>query len=513
LFICNDPTMQLMVQKTIKANLPDADVTTLANVEVATQYLEAYVPNVALIDPETGGGRQGEKSIYTFLERFSASDAKFGAVLVLRAPGSEYEIEAVRNPRVWTWDTCAKTNGGLEPEERLIRALEVASAAPQARNFRAIVSFTGDVVTLSVEESGISVIRDRPLLTDAESKATLEFMVMDDLEPSELGDLRKTWRSYKQSGYSAFNALFGPIGKALISSDPNESVEFRFDMERMQFQRRFALPLELIALVANDRPDGFLCNLRPMARSALHVKRRPANSDHIPHILFVNAGSAEGEFSILGNDGISRRLLPSIQDSTNAQRQRLEDLCDDRLCTLEELTLEKFNEKCDARGVGKARRFRDALERRLRRPMDGDTVIDILHFAGHGISLRQTETRLMLPPDPSRPDDGAAMNDVDLLEVRELAEWLPDNVRVVFLAACQTASISSAEHLYLAKGCSLIGFRWKVVAKRIPDFVSGFYDAHLREQKSVAGAYRAGCQKAQLPEDPAWISAVALAAD
>lgn len=507
LFICNDPTMQLMVQKTVRG----ASFTTLANVDVATQYLDTNLPDVALIDPETGGGRQGESSIRGFLERFSGTDPKFGAVLVLRAPGSEYEVEAVRKPRVWTWDTCAQTNGGLDPEERLNRALTIASAAPKARNFRAIVSFTGDVVTLSVEENGISVIRDRPLLTDAESKSTLDDLATVDLEPSEVGDLRQTWRNYKSSGYSAFNALFGPIGKALISNDPNESVEFRFDMERMQFQRRFALPLELIALVANDRPDGFLCNLRPMARSASNIKRRPANSDHRPHILFVDAGAAEGEFSILGKEGISLRSLPSIRNSTDAQRERLEDLRDDGLCTLEQLTLEDFNECCEARGLKKARSFRDALQSRLCRPVDGDKPVDILHFAGHGISQHQSETRLILPPAPARPGEGAG--EVDLLEVRELAEWLPESVRVVFLAACQTASISSAEHLHLAKGCSLVGFRWKVVAKRIPEFVSGFYDAHLRERKSVAGAYRAGCQRAQLPEDPAWVSAVALAAD
>ncbi|MDA9426431.1 CHAT domain-containing protein [Bradyrhizobium genomosp. I (2014)] len=507
LFICNDPTMQLMVQE----NVEGANFRTLANVDVATQYLETRVPDVALIDPETGVGRQGDNGVRTFLERFSALDARFGSVVMLRAPGSEYEVEAVRNPRVWTWNTCAGMDGGLDPWERLNRSLEVASSAPKARNFRAIVTFTGDAVTLSVEENGISVIRDRPLLTDADSKATLEAMVIDDLEPSEIGDLRKTWRSYKSSGCNAFNALFGPIGKALISNEPNESVEFRFDMEPMQFQRRFALPLELIALAVNDRPDGFLCNLRPMARRALHIKKRPANGDHLPHILFVNAGSAEGEFSILGDDNPARRWLPSIRDSTDAQRERLEDLRDRDLCTLEELTLEGFNERCEARGVKKARSFRNALERRLCEPTDEDTAIDILHFAGHGISQRQTETRLILPAVPPRPDEAA--KDADLLEVRELAGWLPDNVRVVFLAACQSASISAAEHLHLAKGCSLVGFRWKVVAKRIPDFVSGFYDAHLRERKSVAGAYRAACQKAQLPEDPAWVSAVALAAD
>jgi len=317
----------------------------------------------------------------------------------------------------------------------------------------------------------------------------------------------------------AFNALFGEIGRKLISDDPNESVEFRFDfdVDLVQLRRRFALPLELITRVANDSHDGFLCNLRPMARRVFRNKRRPGGRpplEHPPHILFVNAGAAKGELRILGERDPESRWLHSIADSTDAQRMRLEELSTAGLCTLEELTLEKFNAKCEA-PIPRALSFRDALERRLRQPRKDDKPIDILHFAGHGISRRPTETRLALLPAPrlNQEAEPLELKEVDLLEVRELAEWLPGSVRHVFLAACQTASIASAEHLHQARGCSLVGFRWRVVAKRIPDFVSGFYKAHLRERKSVAAAYHAGCQKARLPEDPASVSAVALAAD
>src|SRR5262249_39117901 len=143
LFICDDPDIQLIVNSTV-----DARLITLASFDAATQYLEAHVPDVALIDPETGGGRQGARDTRPFLERFLAADSNFGAVLVLRAPGSEFEVEAVRNPRVWTWDTCAHREGGMDPEERLIQALMVASCEPKPRHFRAIVSFAGDSVTL-----------------------------------------------------------------------------------------------------------------------------------------------------------------------------------------------------------------------------------------------------------------------------------------------------------------------------------------------------------------------------
>ena len=168
------------------------------------------------------------------------------------------------------------------------------------RHFRVTVNFAGDAVTLTVEENGATVIRKRPLLTDAGARATLESVVNADFEPLEAGNSRETWRRYKLSGYTVFNALFGDIGKALISDDPSETVEFRFEIEPVQLARRFALPLELITRVANDSHDSFLCNLRPMARCIPSTRPRLASLAHVQHILFLDAGSAEGAMSILG---------------------------------------------------------------------------------------------------------------------------------------------------------------------------------------------------------------------
>lgn len=511
LFICNEPDIQLTVYLTV----PEAVFITFADFDAATKYIDMQVsnlPDVALIDPEAARGRNAERQTRDFLHRYSSEDSKFGAVLVLRAPGSEFEIEALRNPRVWTWDTT-DTAGEADPEVRLVDALMAAASKPTTRHFRAIVSFKGDAVTLNVEENDVLVMRNWPLLRDAYEIANLEAVAKEDLEPTGYDEPRRLWQKYKNSGYKAYNALFGQIGRVLISNDPSDSVEFRFNMDKTQLQRHFSLPLELITLVANDSHDGFLCNLRPMARSVTDRKRKSVHSEKIPHILFVNAGSAEGGFSILGDEKIERRSLPSIQKSTDEQLQRLLDLEKKGRCTLEELTLELFNAKCEKFDTIKARSFRDALRRRLCEPMPGDRESDILHFAGHGISQVQSETRLVLPADT--PRQGAAQKAIsaDLLEVKELAEWLPSQISLVFLAACQTASISSAEHLHLAKNCNLVGFRWKVVAKRIPEFVEGFYDAYLRQPASVASAYRAGCQKARQPEDPNYVSAVALAAD
>jgi hypothetical protein len=38
-------------------------------------------------------------------------------------------------------------------------------------------------------------------------------VVNADFEPREAGNSRETWRRYKLSGYTVFNALFGDIGR------------------------------------------------------------------------------------------------------------------------------------------------------------------------------------------------------------------------------------------------------------------------------------------------------------
>jgi hypothetical protein len=507
LFVCADPAVQLTVNSTVYEMVDKGDplysLASFVTFEAATKFLEAHPgPQLAaLLDPETGGRRQGELDTHAFIKRFSgADDGRLSVVLAIRAPGSDFEIEAVRNPRVWTWDTSETTDAEIGPEERLIKILRAASHHEVPRHFCATVRFDDAAVTLTVEENGVPLIRKRPLLTNAGDKATLQSIVGDDLEPPEVFD-PKVWTKYKDKGNLVFKALFGEIGQVLISDATSDTVEFRFVIAPTELQSRFGLPLELIARAADGTHDDFLCSLRPMARRVGQVKRRPADAERPPHILFVDAGAAEGDLEISGDTGLEKRVLKSIALKTEAQRVALQALHDKGRCTLELLTLDEFNNRTSPH----AQSFREAMQRRLCKAMPGDPNIDILHFAGHGITRVASETRLLLPsPVPL---------EIDPLEVKELAEWLPGSVRLVFLAACQTASISSAAHLHQAKGCSVVGFRWKVVATRIPDFVRGFYDAYLCEGKSVAAAYRSGCHNARLKEDPAYVSAVALAVD
>ena len=112
-----------------------------------------------LIDPQTG--RQGAQDTRAFLNELSAKELH--AVVALRAPGSEFDIEGVRNPPRLDVGHQRRHRRRKGPEERLIEALLAASRPEVPRHFRVTVNFAGDAVTLTVEENGVTVIRKRPL--------------------------------------------------------------------------------------------------------------------------------------------------------------------------------------------------------------------------------------------------------------------------------------------------------------------------------------------------------------
>ncbi len=473
-------------------DLPPLTATEPLSFAAAEDWISgAPPPVVALLDPELGGSRHSARNVRNFLDRH-CGEGGMPAIILLRCTPSEFEIDALRNPRVWTWSIEARADA----EERLLAVLGACCRPGAPRHFCATVTFIDrDRATLTVTENGVAQLQSRPLLKRAEDRASLNALAAEDLEPPRGGDFRAVWRRYRMNGHLTFSTLFGSeLGDALISAQPNDTLELRFEMAPDQIEHRHGLPLELMSRAIGDDHLGFACTLRPMARRVALVRRDPTGVDK-PRLLFIEAPT-KGEIEVLNTSGNKvKQRLDDIADSITDQWARLDTLEKRGLLALETLTPENFGQ----RG---ATTFRNALEARLRDERKELPRIDILHFAGHGITQRPRDTQLVLPSRVGH----------ETLELRELAQWLPDSVREVFLAACQTASVAAADYLHRQRRCSVLGFRWAVVAKRIPDFVEAFYTAHLRGQP-VAVAYRIACERAQLNTDPAFVSAVALAAD
>jgi hypothetical protein len=296
-------------------------------------------------------------------------------------------------------------------------------------------------------------------------------------------------------------ALFGKDGAALLQRDAPVTIEFRFEITRSLLKERFGLPYEM--LTRSGTRNEFLCRTLPMARRVGAVAPVPAASVERPHVLFVDAGAAQGQSDVLDEHVLKPAGFPPLQATAEQQFGALDAFAQAGHCTVERWNVAAFRRDYPENAEGTT--FLEALRHRLQEPRPGHQQVDILHFSGHGVTPRSSETRLVVP--------GAKDKTVELLRIGRLAGWLPKSVRLVFLGACQSISASTAEHLHGALRCSVVGFRWEIRAERIPAFAKEFYRAHLADQRSVAAAYRAACHETADDVHTVWASAVALTAD
>ena len=222
-----------------------------------------------------------------------------------------------------------------------------------------------------------------------------------------------------------------------------------------------------------------------------------------PHLLFVDAGKAQSFRDVMREGALQRVKFPDLIETAAEQQVAIEILETSGSCTIEMFNLEIFEKRYPDR-KGKTT-FGEALRLRLQEPTKDDRQIDILHFCGPGITPKNEETRLVLP--------SPVQNTVEMLGIEQLAGWLPASVGLVFLAACQSASVGTAKHLHGARQCNVISFRWEVRADRMPAFVREFYRAHLAGGLPTAVAYHKACAASANAEDTVWTSAMAMTAD
>lgn len=506
-FVSNDDGVQTAVNDAI-ADLPANDplrgqmpwrYTDGAEAALRLSVQRNRVPDVVLLDTEARASpapRPGlAQSARELLTTITTMLPDLPIVLATRSVGTDFDIEAILRRQVWIWDTTPDGKEG----ERLVAVLQKAVTRPRTRDLCVTVRFERDAELLSIEENGLTHLRSRPLLPQAAARDRLHRLANNDLEAyANLADVTESWREFGNIGEKVFLSLFSNMYDALLGSDMPVRIEFRFEMSPGVLAERFGLPLEL--LNRGDGPAGFLCRLLPMSRRVGALREaRQASTDGaaVPHILFVDAGSASGGSEIVDGHEVKPTGFPALQANTDQQHAALAALAASGQCTLERWT-----------APGDGSEAGEALRRRLQEPRAEDRAIDVLHFAGHGVTPTGGETRLVLP--------GSKPRKVELLRIGRLAEWLPDGVRLVFLGACQSVSASTASLLHNARRCSVVGFRWEVRADRIPAFVEHFYRAHLSTgaaKAGVAASYRRACHETADDIQTVWASAVALAAD
>lgn len=507
-FVSSDEAVQTAVNYAVEDHLPVGDslralmpwqYTDGAEAGLRRAVQHGQLPDALLLDTEARGSRNAvpglAQTARELLSNITASMPDLPVVLATRSVGTEFDIEAILRKQVWIWDTTTDGHEG----ERLATVLRTALTRPKVRRLCATVRFERDAELLSIEENGVTHLRSRPLLPKAEARDRLHRLAHNDLERyANLPDIAECWKEFGNIGEKVFLSLFSNMYDALLGSRTPVTIEFRFEMSPGVLAERFGLPLEL--LNRGDGRNGFLCRLLPMARRVGAMRAAHGNAA-VPHVLFVDAGSAVGRSDVLNEQEIRPTGFVSLQASADQQYEALDAMAQAGHCSLERWTLAEFGSSFARAETS----YMETLRCRLQEARPDHRPIDVLHFAGHGVTPDGSETRLVLP--------GVKPRTVDLLRIGKLAEWLPDGVRLVFLGACQSVSASTAELLHNARGCSVVGFRWEIRAERIPGFVEQFYRAHLGTHAGVAEAYRKACHETADDIHTVWASAVALAAD
>ena len=439
-FVSSDDAVQTAVNYAVEDHLPPGDPLQSLRAWLYTDGAEAglrhaqargRLPDALLLDTEARGSRDAAPGLARtsrdLLASITSDLPDLPVVLVTRSVGTDFDIEAILRKQVWIWDIAADDQAGA----RLVEVLRPALSRPAVRHLCATVRFERDAEFLSIEENGNTHLRSRPLLASNEARRRLHRFAEERLEDFvNLPDVAQCWDKFGAVGQSMFTSLFSNMYDALLGSGTPVTMEFRFEISPGVLADRFGLPLEL--LNRGDVRNGFLCRLLPMARRVGGARPATAGTPS-PHILFVDAGGAAGMSEILDERELRPTPFPSLQACADEQFGALAALEQAGHCTLERWTLADFQRDYP----GSSASFLDAVRHRLEDPRPGHRPIDVLHFSGHGVTPRGSETRLVLP--------GVKPGTVELLRIGRLAGWLPRSVRLVFLGACQSVSASTAE--------------------------------------------------------------------
>lgn len=321
---------------------------------------------------------------------------------------------------------------------------------------------------------------------------------------------------------ASFNHMISePLGPAMVSlieriyhwdtSPPDDAplldLRFEFNLDEYGGARYFSLPFELFCTQQENLNERhYLCRQIPMARrlhldesiAANDADRRFINGKTKKRLLFIGI-DFEGQILIEPEDGApttarsqSVESLPSIVEEkrllrTLAARSNGELVVD-------------VAETSNLRGIA-------LIEYLQTKVTDGN--YDILHFAGHSITIGST-TALIVPGETRTLGQQISMHMV--------RKWIKDgHCKLLVLSSCSAASPLAARIAMEGGAMGMLAFRWPVDDSQCTRFIKHFYEEFCKpsNKHGFAGAYRRACEgtHAEKPWLPTWASAVAVVRD
>lgn len=140
----------------------------------------------------------------------------------------------------------------------------------------------------------------------------------------------------------------------------------------------------------------------------------------------------------------------------------------------------------------------------LRKLKDGR--YDVVHFAGHSVTTKDSLTLLVLPSE--RPGEAEAVA-VETFAIGAAQA----GTRLVYLSSCQGSSANTVANLAQRGVPHVLGFRWNVEDDRAADFAKLFYEALFGSPPAtICESFRTACrgvyQPQQIEASPIWASPI-----
>lgn len=480
LVISGDSTIPKLLQSEIErlnTRLPlvNPRIRISPNLKDAHVQIGEVRPALIVLDPETppSDGMQSLREIPALLERIGA-----GAPILVALPRSDsgWARETILRSDllVWNWDNT---------DSKLEDLLPLLLDQSKKRRLRAVIRLCQPEPVCDIRIGDASLFQNLRLNVKAGYRRNWR---EDDLQHLfDMENRTTAWTSLAEKGYFLFSAIFEEFGGALVDArDHGTAIDLRFEIDPDE-SSLFAMPIEL--LNREGTWQGFFCRITAMARRVKPRKAREhRNAADRPVLLFVDASATRGAMQVIGLSGeLESRSFRDLSSAVAAEQDELERLTN--FCSLEVL-----------KPAGETS-LRDALRDRL-----FDTSKpppEIIHFTGHAISPTVGSTELIFP--------SSRLGEVERLSVEVLATWLPKEVQLVVLSACQGISVDTARFLHAAKGIAVLGFRCEVQAKAAAEFMINFYKERLKQRESVADAYKNACFMGNVANS-AWAAAVLL---
>jgi hypothetical protein len=480
LVISNDSTIHSLLQSEIErlnTRLPlvNPRITRSLNLQDARHQIGEVQPTLIVLDPETppSDGMQSLREIPALLDRIGA---KSPILVALPRSDGNWARETILRPGllVWNWDN---------KDSRLEHLLPLLLKPSKTRRLRAVIRLRQHEPVCDIHIGDASLFQNLRLNVKAVYRRNWR---EDDLQYLfDMENRATAWTSLADKGNALFNAILDEFGGALVDArDQGTALDLRFEIDPDE-SSLFAMPIEL--LNREGKWEGFFCRITAMARRVkprkVHEHRNAADR---PVLLFVDASATRGTMQVIGLNGEPEsRSFRDLSGAVAAEQDELEGLA--KFCRLEVLKPEEGTSLKDA--------LRDRLSDTSKPPPE------IIHFTGHAISPRVGSTELVFP--------SSRLGEVERLSVEVFATWLPEQVQLVVLSACQGISVDTARFLHAARGIAVLGFRCEVQARAAAEFMVNFYKERLKQRESIADAYKTACFMGNVANS-AWAAAVLL---